>query len=88
MGVKQKLSDKGLSNRTIYQALLAIQTLVNELKDDVDLNGAALAAILTKLDSDSGVNNTNYASIHGRSGSGASIQAAAVAASDVDLTSL
>ena len=59
------------------------KTLVDELHVDVDLNGAALAAILAKLDADAGITDVNYVALHGRAGSGDSIQAAAVAASDV-----
>ena len=58
-------------------------TLTNELHVDVDLNGAALEAILTKMDADGGITDTDYVAVHGRSGSGTSIQAAAVTASDV-----
>ena len=60
-----------------------LKTMVDELHVDIDLNGAALAAILTKIDADAGITDTDYAAVHGRSGSGAGIQAAAVAATDV-----
>lgn len=59
------------------------KTMTDELHIDVDLNGAALEAILTKLDNDAGITDTTYVSIHGRAGSGVSIQAAAVTATDV-----
>ncbi len=59
------------------------KTMTDEIHVDVDLNGAALEAILTKLDNDAGITDTNYVAVHGRAGSGTSIQAAAVAATDV-----
>ena len=59
------------------------KTMTDELHVDVDLNGAALEAILAKLDADGGITDTNYVALHGRSGSGVSIQAAAITATDV-----
>jgi len=59
------------------------KTMTDEMHVDVDLNGAALEAILAKLDGDAGITDTNYVAVHGRSGSGTSIQAAAITATDV-----
>lgn len=58
-------------------------TLTSELKDDVDLISASVAAAYAKLDADSGVNDTDFVSLLGTSGSSAPLPAAAIAAADV-----
>ena len=58
-------------------------TLTNELHVDVDLVAASLEGAYAKLDADAGVTDTDFVAVHGRSGSGAANQAAAIGASDV-----
>ena len=58
-------------------------TLTSELKVDVDLNAAGIEAAFTKMDSDTGIADTNYSALHGPGGSGTSIQAASITAADV-----
>ncbi len=57
-----------------------------ELKADVIAIGAAVDGVLTKMDSDGGITDTNYMATHGTGGSGDAIPADVSAAPAATLT--
>lgn len=56
-GTTTKSRDMSLAGSDVSDALIS----VNKLVDDMELIRAAVVAIATKLDSDAGVTDTNYA---------------------------
>ena len=72
----KEISPNGMDQVALAAVVTDLAVAVREIKTDLDLNAAALAGILTKLDADGGVTDVNYAALYSASGSSAPCAAA------------
>lgn len=56
------ITENGMNQGDLVKVLKNLRDVVNELQADHATNRALLAAVLAKLDTDTGVNDTDYAS--------------------------
>ena len=68
--VSSTIAAQGVGQPELYVILNAIETLANELRTDRVTSGNSYDAVMSHLDVDTGVTDTDYAAVLAKSGSG------------------
>ena len=84
--LSQTITGSGINQGDLVAWMENVNAIVNELQADHATLVACVEAVLTKLDADGGITDTDYVAVHGGGGSGAALPATLTNSTALKLT--